>query len=333
MSFPADPNLESFPSRVDRCYDVDMFVDGKRIIHIDEEWLPPGDEFTEEEQLEQCCNELTGHVCGDTVLVESWSGASSDDMDFDPEALAIPYQKLYGERFLGVDLVGVGTCLDQESRYDLLACCDDPDIEELLWHTGSVPVVADNSYAWVAWEGGKGPYEVSVSGQGFYVDSVRRNTTFITPSNTCVIFAGKACGICQVTVKDACDDVVAGEVKSTNGTWSDHCYAMAWSSISGLWTPWYAEPVYNSDACFVGYLGLVSSSPAPIIKTGRRTVLYRYNGSGWTQISSHETHRTWDVPFNAVLGQVQIPVNPDLNSPPSSANTCPGRGEECSFIC
>jgi len=98
--------------------------------------------------------------------------------------------------------------------------------DELLYDsTNSVKTIADDSTGWILWEGGIGPFDVQVGGQGIWVDSAKTSIITTTTSRQQQVWTGDACGELQVTVTDSCGSSVYGRIHSTSGSWRGECYA------------------------------------------------------------------------------------------------------------
>jgi hypothetical protein len=195
----------------------------KRIIETEIEYVDPtGDElFTEEEQLDQCCEEVDVDVCADVGKVSRFISRDQEEWNFDPDELAIPYQQQYGEKFLGVDLHAVGPQGDcgvkEETWEGRLNCCD--EVEPLVYDKdNSVEVLDQGRSGIVRFIGGRLPAFVKVRGNGFNLDgySMREGWTY---SRSFRVYADSfACGAGPITIDDGCT-ITEGWIRSATGIW------------------------------------------------------------------------------------------------------------------
>ena len=107
-----------------------------RIINVVEEFDDSNiDEWTAEEQVQDCCQEIPGaDPCTDEGKRESWNGFEQSEDDWDPEEV-FNWYKLQnpglGDRLLGYEVVNVGgpedggPCGEQYTTWEgELSCCD-----------------------------------------------------------------------------------------------------------------------------------------------------------------------------------------------------------------
>ena len=109
--------------------------------------------------------------------------------------------------------------------------CDGLEDPPTFDEENSAEIIADNSYGTVVIIGGKLPFNVSLEGQGFYLDKQLQLTEGLVDSLSFRIYTSDSCGPCTVTVTDKCERTVVGEVASTNGAW---VLVSPWTRVSGV---------------------------------------------------------------------------------------------------
>ena len=133
--------------------------------------------------------------------------------------------KAYWQDKLGPDVEFVavapreGNCGELTIRWEVNnnCCASAPPVE---WdYTNSADVMADNSMGAVFWIGGLGPFDVQISGTGFWLDAAHTKKTLTTNSPFVLIYTSAACGVGEITVRDYCLQVASGAVRSVNGQW------------------------------------------------------------------------------------------------------------------
>lgn len=97
--------------------------------------------------------------------------------------------------------------------------CPDFPPELLYDDDASADTIADNSFAYVSWDGGKPPFLVSVGGVEVYADPGKTTNQATTTSQNHAIYSGNACGPITVQITDSCGNTVSGGLTSTNGSW------------------------------------------------------------------------------------------------------------------
>lgn len=199
----------------------------KRIIEIEESWEDPENLFTEEEQLDQCCEPVSVDVCADVGKVSRYTGRDREDWNFDPDLLEQKYKAQYGDKFVGVNLIPIGPKGDCGKKYeswtDKNNCCE--FIEPMEWdYDNSAEVVVPGGMALVRVTGGAAPYRVSVRGEGFTLDGYRRRDGVYTTPYFWVFAESFACGWCPIEVNDGCT-IVRGGIRSALGQWVEDVYA------------------------------------------------------------------------------------------------------------
>lgn len=106
----------------------------------------------------------------------------------------------------------VGNATDSIIKCSTSSCCD--EVDEMTWDTStSATTINRSGSATVAVQDGKGTYAWSVSGTGFTLDEETTTGT----SNTLNADAS-ACGTATITVTDACETIVTGEVRCNQGS-------------------------------------------------------------------------------------------------------------------
>lgn len=98
-------------------------------------------------------------------------------------------------------------------------CCAQIPLLDFDW-TVSARVIVDHGV--MAVKGGKGPFRWSLEGQFFSFSPTTSKSSMISDGPMVNIFLEDyACGTCQITCRDECDQVVVGAVRSTDGHWRD----------------------------------------------------------------------------------------------------------------
>jgi len=161
-----------------------------------------------------------------------------------------------------------GVCGEIETRYDVAPknCCDDEFLTEIVYDIeNSADIIADGSGGLVLWEGGQAPYEVSVRGQGFFLDRNYTVTDATTNSSSLIIRTEDACGVGSISITDGCS-VATGYVRSTEGEWAevgrgrDLCMEFlnspgTWFGSSGVGAWYYAESMKYRVEQRIAYTG------------------------------------------------------------------------------
>lgn len=94
--------------------------------------------------------------------------------------------------------------------------------DELVYDDeNSAEVINDDSSAAIMWEGGKPPFRIAVTGQGFYMDYQHTTKEYLQESRVAFIYTANSCGICEITIQDACDEIVQGSIRSAEGRWEN----------------------------------------------------------------------------------------------------------------
>ncbi|BDD88696.1 hypothetical protein [Desulfofustis limnaeus] len=204
----------------------------KRIIvatEVEYEPLADSEKFTEEEQIDQCCEEVSVDECADVGKVSRFISRDQEEWDFDPDALAAEYEQQYGKKFLGVELHAVGPQGDcgvkEETWEGRLNCCD--EVEPLAIDTErSVSVLAPGEHGNVYFTGGRFPVLVKLRGNGFTLDGYNQRDGWVDgPHQGFTVYAHEfACGAAPITLDDGCS-VASHQVRSTEGEWYGDCWA------------------------------------------------------------------------------------------------------------
>jgi hypothetical protein len=208
-------------------------VGEKRIIRVVEEYEPLTEEekFSEEEQIEECCEEVSVDECADVgKKVSVYTSYDTEELDIDVEALTAEMEEQYGERSLGVKLIAVGptgNCGEKietwEGRND---CCD--EVAELVYDTdNSVSVLAPGTRGIVEFTGGKLPVLVKIRGNGFSLDGYNTRDAWAYSRRFYVYSHEFACGAGPITLDDGCT-TATGAVRATVGRWNLESY---WASV------------------------------------------------------------------------------------------------------
>ncbi|MDX9897000.1 MAG: hypothetical protein RBS34_16235 [Desulfofustis sp.] len=264
----------------------------KRIIATEIEYEPLSEEerFTEEEQIDQCCEPVSVDECADVGRVSPFISRDQEEWDFDPDEIAAGYAKTYGDKFLGYELHQVGpkgNCGEKhETWQDRLNCCE--DVAPLVYDTdSSVSVLAPGTHGNVYFTGGRFPVLVKVRGNGFTLDGYNQRDGWIDgPGRGFTIYAHEfACGTAPITLDDGCS-VTHGSVRSTSGRWVGDCYAYSYSD-SGLFPPENRRCNYLTQAgCVYSYTGLTT---AFAYRENVRLISYRWaheDGDYWQAVSA-----------------------------------------------
>lgn len=190
----------------------------RRILNTITEYVEPSDLFTEEEQLDQCCERVSADPCVEVGRVDPY--ISADTADLNLEKLLNEARAAHpGVKIVGVQVVDKGPSGDCGTMYTDWSgrenCCD--EVEPLAWdYENSAEVIDDFSAASVAVVGGRFPLAVKVRGSGFYLGSDKKARDGVVNSGDIIISTLEACGTCSIFVSDGCTTVV-GKVRSTNG--------------------------------------------------------------------------------------------------------------------
>lgn len=94
--------------------------------------------------------------------------------------------------------------------------CESKEPLEYDWSV-SPQTIIQSSQATVAVTGGRGPFLWSITGTGFSLESSETETR----SNV-VYTDDTACGSGEITVTDACEELVTGEIRCTVGGWQNY---------------------------------------------------------------------------------------------------------------
>jgi hypothetical protein len=219
----------------------------KRIISTEIEYseLSESEKFTAEEQIDQCCEEVSVDECADVGKVSPYVSADQEDWDFDPDEITAQYKKTYGEKFLGVELIAVGpegNCGEKHETWEgRLDCCDEVDEIVFDWDS-SVEVLEPGSSGIVSFTGGRLPALVKIRGNGFSLDGYSLRDAW-TYSRSFRVYAHEiACGFAPITIDDGCT-VAQGGVRSSLGEW----VLIAGGSISDYQIPVSECPISMSN--------------------------------------------------------------------------------------
>lgn len=108
-------------------------------------------------------------------------------------------------------------------------CCSD-ESTPLLCDAGNPATVAPTGNATLVWTGGsaKGPWQVAISGSGFWLDAGYTLTEITRTVKTVNVYCdGASCGPGQITVTDlaeGCEDLspLICSIRNTNGAWNNY---------------------------------------------------------------------------------------------------------------
>lgn len=195
----------------------------KRILNTYTEYVEPLDTFTEDEQMDQCCETVLADLCADVGKTEAYESADSSELDLDAllnEARAAnPGLTINGVQL--IDVGPTGDCGEKHTEWTgRLNCCD--GVEPLEWDSdNSIDVIVDDSKGIVSFTGGKLPLTVSVRGSGFFINA-KGDRDAVLSGRSFFIYTGDACGTGSYTVTDGCT-TAKGTVKSTDGVWEGDC--------------------------------------------------------------------------------------------------------------
>lgn len=98
-------------------------------------------------------------------------------------------------------------------------CLDDESLE--YDHDASVETLAGSSSGLVYWNNGYAPFEINVSGKGFWLDPQHTITKVedYTSNAIRVYTDAEACGSGRVDISDECTGSDGGSIRCTNGHW------------------------------------------------------------------------------------------------------------------
>jgi hypothetical protein len=244
----------------------------KRILNTITEYIEPSDLFTEQEQLDQCCEEVSADPCVEVGKSESYVSADIADLDLE-KLLNEARAKHPGIYIVDVKVVDVGPKGDCGTKYTdwegRLNCCD--EVEPLAWDSeNSVDVIADMSSGVIVVTGGRPPFEISIRGSGFYLDQKGARDGFVDGRNI-KVYTSTACGTCTVNISDGCS-AVAGSVRSVNGRWSGDCYAYEYITEGLSLT--FSKAQYSSTGVGAGCFMTQSAVDIPHGNTLARSYAY-----------------------------------------------------------
>lgn len=291
----------------------------------------PSNDYTKEEMTELCCKPWpTGLECGKCGKTTPWSG--QDGNDHWPALSQEIYAAAKESPFLDVVFEGrEHSCGIILTEYEFTSCCDDPDIEELVYDDpSSVDIMADYTMGVVKWEGGKGPYTVKVKGEHFFVNLSLTAKSKVTEELSAYIYTGDACGTCVVTIDDSCGDSVTGIIKSTDGQWSVGCICETASYTNPSPTSWGAPSLISSSAgC--GIQGFYGVAAPPVSTSVLANVQYHvWTGSHWDSTVLTAGFTQIEV-YNAQVAACTCAVFSSLPSEPDEDCGC--SGTPCEWTC
>ncbi|MDX9896854.1 MAG: hypothetical protein RBS34_15500 [Desulfofustis sp.] len=333
----------------------------KRIIatEIEYEPLKDSERFTEEEQIDQCCEEVSVDECADVGRVSPFVSRDQDEWDFDPDEIAAGYAKTYGDKFLGVELHQVGpkgNCGEKHETWeDRLNCCD--EVEPLEIDRGnSAQVLAPGTHGNVYFSGGKFPVLVRVRGNGFTLDGYNQRDGWVDgPGRGFTIFAHEfACGSCPITISDGCT-TAHYSLRATVGHWDGWCVTYRWQrpglrefanrNVYGV--------RYDSDRCTYsvyllvsGYTGILEYRDPYAGGSVNLVSFFRWVGF-WTPHANSEGNGMIQSPvllpgeFDKVIAHCEglgIPYDTHPNDyapngPADIYSVCSAPAYPCRFIC
>lgn len=192
----------------------------KRILNTYTEYVEPSDLFTEVEQLDQCCETVSADPCVEVGRSEPYVSADKEDLNL--EKLLNEARAAHpGKNIVGVQVVDVGPKGDCGTMYTEWSgrenCCD--GVEPLGVNTDeSVEILGDFSSGVIAITGGRPPFNISVRGSGFFLNSNHSFRDGVVSGRLFSVFTADACGPCDVSIGDGCSSVTAS-LKSENGNW------------------------------------------------------------------------------------------------------------------
>lgn len=172
-----------------------------------------------------------------------------------------------------------GVCGEYITSYDVKAnnCCD--EAVPLEWdEENSASVAPDYSSVLLYFLGGREEVNVSIRGQGFWLDSkYTLKDGVITNNNgpyllTAIrVYTEDACGRCLVTIDDGCSTAEL-QLRSTNGQWVDlnlppfTCLESRPSQIGAVWA--YSHEYYYFETEKYRYLWRVPAQSIGLHQTG-----------------------------------------------------------------
>lgn len=186
----------------------------------------PIEEYTDEQILAICCEEVDADPCFKAGERTEEMSALPQDSEYYPEETLelIEKAKEHHSGTKSDPLIVIrnedrkNPCGEQETKYVHTGSCCDKVEPLILDENYSVDVLADNSYGYIRVSGGRLPLTVSVRGQGFYLDPNHTMRDGTIDGGVFVVYTGAACGPCKITVSDGCS-VYVGTIHSVNGHW------------------------------------------------------------------------------------------------------------------
>jgi hypothetical protein len=97
--------------------------------------------------------------------------------------------------------------------------CDTAWDELLINYDASIEEIADNSFGWVYWEGGKPPFQLAITGTGFWFDEDGTQSTIQRDAYAVAVYTTDACGMGRLTIQDACEEIITYQIRASDGKW------------------------------------------------------------------------------------------------------------------
>lgn len=206
-------------------------------------YVGPDDLFTVDEQIEQCCKEVSVDICADVGKTEAYTAASGEEWEEKLEELRAKYP---GANIIVKTVGPSGPCGKKYTEWSTNeSCCD--GVSPIVWDDeNSVEVMSPDSYGGVVVTGGKSPYTWSIRGKGFAFSDDGTIRDAVTEGSTITVFAlSDACGSANIYVTDGCSSA-GGAIRSTDGQWvaqpspGDNCPSISgevvYDAQHGTWT-------------------------------------------------------------------------------------------------
>lgn len=144
--------------------------------------------------------------------------------------------------------------------------CDCENVIAMAWDPGNIYELAQSDSVIITILNGSPPFDISISGDDFWLNS-SLNKTFITTSyRTFVVFTGSdACGNAVLNVEDNCNDFLDTQISSTAGSW-DFTYNVGVSCLGTFTGNEYQY--YAGGLCRVYKLCKTSPCPSYLTSAG-----------------------------------------------------------------
>jgi len=293
-------------------------------------------------QMEGLCCEPTAALLCCEETEKQWAGYTEAEI-LEHLGISLDEQGRDGQgRYVNIELEPrTKPCGERVTSYDLsgYACCD--GVEPIVWdEDNSVRVIPDMSHGVVVFTGGRLPFNVSVRGSGFYLDTNNTRDAVINGRNI-AIYTSTACGTARITISDGCSTAVAF-VRSTNGHWTEGCLFFFYEvSGSGIQSK-YRLAEFCPQSCSITIGGTIYQTPPPSTNITVNCNLRRWSedaGGGWLPLGDSDCaisdlNIMDSKSFYDALALVTIAKGGVLpTEPPDETNECLQYSLPCKFEC